>query len=96
MRIAPCVRVRSGMLSAVYLYDESALEADEIDDETVHRHLPLELHAVELLVSERLPEHVLGLRGIEAHVPGKAEMGGRGWPVRHEVKMTGNPGKCNF
>ena len=84
------------MLAAVYLYDESAFEADEIGDKAVNWHLPLELHSGELLVSERLPEHVLGLRGVEAHLPGKAEMGGRGWPVRHEVKMTGNPGKCNF
>ena len=56
------------MLAAINLDNQPALETDKIDNVSIHRHLPLELHAFELTAPKRLPKHVFSLGGVRPHL----------------------------
>ena len=82
MAVAGGVALRLRMLAAVDLGDQLGLEADEVEDAAVERHLPLELQPFELLVAESLPEHVLGLGRVGAHRAGEGAVGWWDGPLR--------------
>ena len=73
----------SGMLATVDFYDQLASEADEIEDVTIERHLPLELEAFQLASAQRLPQHVLGPRCVGAHGSRVFAVCLGRFPVRH-------------
>ena len=77
MPVAFNVTPGPGMLRAINLHDQLRGKAHEISNETVQRHLPLELQAIQLLVAKGLPEHVFGLGRIAAHGACKLAMGRR-------------------
>jgi hypothetical protein len=53
--IAQFVTNGSGMLTAIYLDDQSLREADEIGDVIVDRHLPPKFVASKMVRTEKLP-----------------------------------------
>ena len=71
MPVAHGVSYRARMLPAIDLHDQPRLEADEVEDVAVKRHLPPELQASEFLITQRLPQKVFGLRRVGPHGPGK-------------------------
>ena len=71
MQISDFVAPRPGVLAAIHLDDQPCLEADEVEDVAVERHLAPEFQALQLPAAQRLPKHVLGFRGIRTHGAGK-------------------------
>jgi hypothetical protein len=65
------------MLPAIHFHDQPRFEADEVENVAAERDLPFELEAFKLLVADRLPQQVLGLRRIRAHGAGEGAMR---WP----------------
>ena len=85
MAISRFIFAVSGMLATVDFYDQLASEADEIEDVTIERHLPLELEAFQLASAQRLPQHVLRPGGVGAHVPCVSAVCLGRFPVNHRL-----------
>lgn len=93
MPVAGGVGERLRMLPAVDLDDQLRVEADEIDDEAIERHLPFEFQAFELAVAQRLPEEIFSLGGIRSHFAGESAVAR--WVRR--VDQAGAPvGGCSI
>ena len=73
--VADGIATRFRMLAAVDFDDQPRLEADEVEDVAVERHLALEFQAFELLVAESLPQDVLGLGRVGPHRAGEGAVG---------------------
>jgi hypothetical protein len=97
MQISDFVALRLRVLAAIHLNDQPCLEADEVDDVAVERCLPPEFQALQLPSAQRLPENVLGFRGIRAHGAGKGAVRGRDvamdqdWPLLHIARRGTAP-----
>jgi len=67
------------MLSAVDLHDQSRVEAEEVGDEAVERHLPAKFRAIKLPTAQPRPQQRLRICGVSA----QAARADRLMPFRH-------------
>jgi hypothetical protein len=65
------------MLRTVGFDDETRLEADEVEDVAIERHLPFELKPLEPVRAEELPEPALGVRCVRPQRLGSTATAGR-------------------